>query len=105
MGDFTFLKSLTGSGGTANAVIDDSKFTTSDNIICPIIKFTFSDITIGTQGLSLYGCSSPDNSIPCRTIITQTDSTRITGGSPSELTYQYIIEANGGATLVINGII
>ena len=49
--DFIFYKSLSGSGGTASAVIDDSKFTTNDNTNCPITKFTFSEITVGTSGL------------------------------------------------------
>ena len=92
-----FYKSLKGSGGTASAVIDYSNFTTSDNTNCPITKFTFSEITIGSKGLSQQGCSSANASIDCRTIITDTDATRIIGGTPSELAYQFIIEASGGA--------
>lgn len=38
---FNLKKTLLGSGGTSQAVIDVTKFTTSDNVNCPINKFTF----------------------------------------------------------------
>jgi hypothetical protein len=50
--DFSFLKTLAGSGGTSQVIIDNTKFTTSDNTNCPVIKFIFTEITVGTQALS-----------------------------------------------------
>ena len=50
--DFSFPKTLLGSVGTSNAIIDGSKFSTTDTTNCLISKFVFSETTSSNTGLS-----------------------------------------------------
>jgi hypothetical protein len=69
----------------------------TDEIQCPIEKFSFSDVTLTDPGLIVY-CTTPDTSEDCRRVYVPTDYVRIPDQSLPPFTYTFLIEAKGGAS-------
>ena len=101
--DFKFKKTLLGSKGSSIALIDDSMFTTNDKEKCFLTKFILKETSPTPYGLSQKNCSLPITSEDCRSIVVQTDTARIKGVKPNELTYEMIIENTVGGSIKING--
>lgn len=77
----------------------------TNNPDCPIISYAFTETTTTQPGLTTSGCSIPDASLSCRTIIVPTVNARLNEGSPPPFTYKFVITALGGATKTFEGMI
>ena len=74
---------MPGSGGTTTLLFDTSKFTSSDPD-CPILTYTFSELTSPTNVLTVATPTSTTITVP-------TDTVRGIGKSPPQMEFRYTV--------------